>query len=388
MKLAVLIIVSALLLALVTPTAAGPQIITIGVSLSQTGRYAEMGQMQAKGFSLWEQHVNQTGGLLGKQVRLRIYNDQSDPETAAGIYRRLIEVEKVDLVFGPYSSGISEAVLPVAEKNGYPLLLSGASADRLWEQGYRYAFGVYTPASKYAVGFLEMLVKSGFNNLAIVSADDAFSLSISKGTRGWTQKFKLDVVLFERFEKKRTDLSDIALRVKASRAQALIVCGHLDEAVSMRRALKKISWYPAAYYASVGPATDAFHDLLGEDANGVFSSSQWEEQAGAAFPKGKEFIAAFKRRFGESPTYHAATAYAAGMILQEALQKVGRLDRTALRETLATLDTMTLIGRYGVDQTGWQIRHFPLIIQWQNHQRKVVWPQSVSASSPAFGPME
>ena len=80
---------------------------------------------------LWQNHVNKSGGILNRQVNLLIHDDQSSKTLAAQLYAGMIEKDRVDLVIGPYSSGISEAVLPVTEKHGYPVLLSGASADHL-----------------------------------------------------------------------------------------------------------------------------------------------------------------------------------------------------------------------------------------------------------------
>lgn len=358
--------------------------ITIGVSLSLTGKYTEMGKMQQKGFSIWEKHINEKGGILGKNVKMIIQDDQSSGDRAKTIYTKLIEKDKVDFVIGPYSSGISEAILPITEKHQYPILLSGASADRLWEKGYKYAFGVYTPASKYTVGFLQMLVKYHKDNIAIVSADDTFSISLSKATRKWAQRFRLNVKYFQTFKKGRKDLVGIATKAKASGAQAVIVCGHLDESIDMRKALKEIGWYPKAYYASVGPATQEFFTILKEDSNFTFSSSQWEKEVGIKFPGGEKFITAFDTYYHISPSYHAATAYAAGTILETALAKSGSFDTETLRNVLIKLDTMTVIGRYGVDSKGKQKRHFPLIIQWQNNKKNVVWPDTLKNLDPVF----
>ncbi|RJQ41034.1 MAG: hypothetical protein C4550_02560 [Nitrospiraceae bacterium] len=87
--------------------------IKIGVSLGLTGKYSEMSNMQMKGFRLWEKEVNERGGILDRKVEVLIRDDRSDPQTAKSIYEQLILKDKVDFVFGPYSSGITEAILPV-----------------------------------------------------------------------------------------------------------------------------------------------------------------------------------------------------------------------------------------------------------------------------------
>src|SRR5690606_11197010 len=114
-------------------------------------------------------------GLLGRQVKLTILDDKSDPELARELYQNLIVKDKVDLVFGPYSSEITDAVANITEQYQYPLLASGGSADEIWERGRKYVFGVYITSSKYTRGFLELLVKSDLDKIAIVAADDVFS---------------------------------------------------------------------------------------------------------------------------------------------------------------------------------------------------------------------
>lgn len=381
-SLNLLVLQIAFLLCLLLKPAETAEPIKIGLTLGLTGKYSEMSDMQMKGFRLWENHVNSRGGILGRKVKLLIYDDKSDPQTAISLYRRLILKDKVDLVFGPYSSEITEAILPITEKYGYPVLISGASADKLWQKGYRYAFGVFTPASKYSVGFLELLVINDLNNIAIVYADDSFSKSIAEGTKKWAERFGLNVLLFEGFKKGTKNLDDIAIKAKASTAQALIICGHLDESVNMRLALKNIGWHPKAYFASVGPAMQEFYDKLGKDADYTFSSSQWEPRAN--FPDSMKFYEAYIKTYKETPSYHASVAYAGGQILESAIKKIGSIDKEKTREILSSMDTITIIGRYGVNMTGMQIRHHNLIIQWQKGKREVVWPEEIRTAKPIF----
>ncbi|MDI6728314.1 MAG: amino acid ABC transporter substrate-binding protein [Thermodesulfovibrionales bacterium] len=356
--------------------------IKIGLTLGLTGKYAVMSDMQMNGLRLWEDHVNNEGGILGRNVRLVIYDDKGDPRIAKTLYEHLILMDKVDLVLGPYSSEITEAILPVTEQYGYPVLTTGASADRLWQKGYKYVFGVYAPASKYTTGFLELITANNFNNIAIVHADDVVSTNIAAGAKKWTERFGLKVVLIEGFKKGTKDLRHIAKKTKDSKADALIVCGHLDESIDMRLSLKNIGWQPRVYYASVGPATQDFHDRLGMDADYTFSSSQWEPHT--KLPNSKKFTNSFIEKYKKMPSYHAATAYAAGQILETALKRSGNLDRNRLRDILSAMDTMTIIGRYGVDRTGMQIKHFNLIIQWQNGKKEVVWPEELRTAKPVF----
>ena len=362
--------------------------IIIGGSLGLTGKYAQMSEMKHKGFRLWEEYVNREGGLLGREVKIIIRDDKSSTDTAKEIYRQFIEKGEVDLVLGPYSSGITAAVMPLLESKGYPLLASGAASDTLWQQGYQYLFGIFTPGSRYAVGFLEMIAMSGMTQVAIVSADDSFSTVVAEGTNKWAKRFGLEVIMNLKFKKGTRDLTNIAEQLSATGVPAVVMCGHFNEAIDMRMALKKINYQPTAYFASIGPAMQKYYEILGEDAELSFSSSQWEPSL-AYRPEDKAiFLLPFQKAYGMNPAYHAADAFAAGQILAAAVEKAGTLDREEIRNNLASMNYVSIIGRYGVDKTGKQIRHFPINIQWQNGVKKIIWPEELSTGQPIFkGPI-
>lgn len=354
--------------------------INIGVSLSLTGKFEPMGTGSMRGFRLWEADVNQRGGILGKKVKVIIYDDKSDIETAKSLYETLILKDKVDFLFGPYSSPITEAVLPVTEKYNYPLVISGASSDSIWEKGYKNAFGVYAPASQYAKGLFEIIVKKDLNNIAIVSADDAFSKGFAGGAQTWAKRLDLNIVLFEIFKKGTRDLTPFARKAKESGAQVLIVGGHLDEAIDMRTALKKIHWYPRIYYAPVGPAQDDFYEKLGADANYTFTTSLFEVRAN--FPGARDFYNRHIKEYNEPPVYQSACAYAGGQVLEEAIKRADSIDKEKMRERLFQLDMITIIGRFSGDKTGKQMRQHAFILQWQNGKREIVWPEGLSTAKP------
>lgn len=356
--------------------------IKIGVSIGLTGKYAKMADMQKKAYLLWEKSINKNGGLLNKKIKMIIEDDKSDKTIAKDIYRRFIVKDKLDFVVGPYSSGITEAIMPIAEKNGYPVIAAGAASDTLWHKGYKYLFGIFIPASRYVVGFLEMVAMSGIKDIAIVYADDPFSLSIANGTKKWGLKFGLNIFLFEGFKQGTHDLTTLAARVKSVNAAALVVCGHFDESVDMMASFKKIKWRPNNYFATVGPAMPAYYQKLEKDAEMVFSSSQWEPEVKYRPDDQKIFLEPFRKQYNIKPSYHAAIAFAACQILETGIRKTHSLDRQKIRDVLATMDAMSIIGRYGVDKNGMQIKHFPINVQWQKGVKKVVWPEEVAKAAP------
>ncbi len=362
---------------------AGPSV-RIGVSLGLSGAYAAITHMQEKAYRLWERHVNERGGIMGRPVEVIVRDDRSDPEVAKTIYTDFVFNDKVDFVFGPYSSAITAAVLEIAEKPGYPMLASGAASDELWKRGHANLFGVIPSAARYANGFLVILSKKRIDRIALVHADDAFSNSVADGVRRWSAEYGLKIVSDLKIVKGTAELDRPAEAARRSGAEVLVMAGHFEESVNMRQALRRIAWTPVAYYASIGPGLDAYRDLLGAEAEGTFSTSIWEAREDLKLPGSAEFLRAFLRAYGERPSYQAAQAYASGQILEQAIRKAGSLDRAAVRSALSRLDTSSLVGRYVVDKTGAQMKRFPFITQWQRGRREIVWPPELQTAPAVF----
>ena len=169
-------------------------------------------------------------------------------------------------------------------------------------------------------------------------------------------------------------MAQAAVQARDSGAEALLLGGHFNEAVQMRQALQRIGWAPAAFYAAVGPTLQDFLDELGPEVDGVFSTSLWEPREDLSYPGAAEFLRDFRATYNEVPSYHAATAYAAGQILEQAIRAAGSFERDAVRIALHRLDYTSVIGRYGVDKRGAQVSQSPIVIQWQGSERQIVWP--------------
>jgi branched-chain amino acid transport system substrate-binding protein len=364
------------------PLYAEKETIKIGVTLSLTGKFSVMGNDQKNGYKLWESHVNSRGGLLGRKVEVVVYDDKSDPETAKALYGQMIVKEKMDFLFSPYSSPITEAILPITEKYNYPLIISGAGADSLWEKNYKNAIGTYTPSSRVSHGFIKLLLKNNIKKIAVVHADDAHSTYVAKGAVSWSEKLGMEVLVFESFKKDTKDLTYLAQKVRDSGAEALLVGGHLNEAIDMRMAVKAVNYFPKAYFASVGGALDEYKARIGYDANYTFASSLFEVRAN--FPGAKRFHEDYLKVYKQPPQYHAALAYAGGQVLEEAIKRTKTFDGEKVRETLFKMDIITIIGRFGIDKTGKQVRQHVYVIQWRKGKKEIVWPEKLATIKPAM----
>ncbi len=352
--------------------------IRIGASVSTTGTNGRTGLYQQEAYLLWEAQKNANGGLLGRPVEFVIYDDQSDPTTGARLYERLITEDEVDLVLGPYASGVTQAVAQVTEQYGQPLLVAGASANSIWESGHQMVFGVYSVAGDYFKDIItNIAVSEGYTTAAVIYEDAVFPMSTGEGAVRHCEDAGIEVVHEETYPQQATDVSGILTQIRDLNPDMLIGGSYLPDSVLIQRQAKELDLNCRLYAYSVGAAQPEFIETLGDDANYVLGPSMWEPEVET--PGNQEFFEAYVEMHGREPDYHAATGYAGCQILEQAVNNVGELDLDALADELRGLKMDNILpGGYEVDENGKQVGHVPLTVQWQDGEKFIVAPEGVT----------
>ncbi|MEK7191209.1 MAG: amino acid ABC transporter substrate-binding protein, partial [Pseudomonadota bacterium] len=327
--------------------------VVVGASVALTGKYARTGQEQLQGFQMWVDEVNSRGGLLGRKVALKHYDDESKPETGAKLYEKLITDDKVDLLIGPYSSDVTMAASTVAEKHNFPMVSSGASASEIWERGYQNTFGLYTLAELYMDQILEFGKSKGFKKIALIYENTAFPRGVASGVKTKAKALGMQIVYDEEYGKASTDFTSTIVKIKAKKPDMIIGGSYLPDSTAFVRQAKENRLYAKIFAFAVGPGLPDFGKNLGLDAEGVMGNTQWEPTL--KLPGAKEFSEKYKAKYGHEPGYHAGGGYGAGYVLEAAVKKAGSTDRNKVREALFALDTVNAFGRFKVDKTGKQI---------------------------------
>ncbi|MBI3988168.1 MAG: amino acid ABC transporter substrate-binding protein [candidate division NC10 bacterium] len=348
--------------------------IRIGGSLALTGRFADDGKYVHQGYLLWAKHVNAKGGLLGRPIELLIYDDKSDPQTSVYRYQQLILQDKVDLVLGPVNSPIAIVASTVTEKLRYPMIPL-ASSEEIWNQGYRYVFGLATPATHFFDGAWAIAKQHGLRRIALINENTVFAHSVARGVIESAREMGFQLVFHEEYRKGKKDFQWLLREIKVLKPDVLLTGSYFEETKLITRQLKQVNFMPKLYAVGFGAHQDEFGADLGKDAEYVLGWSEWEPHPGLGFPGMQEFIEDFRKEFGRLPSGLAARGYAAGQVLEAAVTKVGSLDREKIRDTLANLDMVTVYGRYKVDQDGLAIGHDVFLIQWQHGKKEIVWPE-------------
>jgi branched-chain amino acid transport system substrate-binding protein len=351
--------------------------IKIGASMSVTGTYAKPGTYQKQGYDVCIDELNAKGGILGRKVELVIYDDQSTPATAVRLYEKLITEDKVDAVMGPYSSAVSEAVANVTEKYKKVMVAPLAATTSIFKKGRKYIFMVITPAENYLDGLIDMAAKRGLKTVAIINEDTLFPKASASGTVEAAKKRGMQVVLQEAYPKGNTDFSALLVKIKAANPDVIAAGTYFDDAVAITRQMKELNVNPKMFGLTVGGDLPEFYDLLKQNAEYVYGSTQWDESL--PYPGQKEFLAAYKAKFkGQEPSYHTAAGYAGCLIYAEAVKKAGTLDADKVRDQLLKMEIKTAFGEYKVEPDGFQIAHKMVMLQWQDGKRMVVWPDDLA----------
>jgi len=355
--------------------------VVFGGAISQTGRFAEPAGRQVNAIKLWADDVNKRGGLLGRKIKLLLLDDKSDTQTAVKLYEKLITEDKVNVLLAPYSSAITEAVANVNERYKMPFVAYGAAASPIWEKGRKYIFSMVAVAEDYQKGALQLAKKTGIKKIAIIGEDSLFPRQVGVGAKQWADKLGIQVVLQENYPQKQMDFTALLQKIKASGAEAILSDSYFADAVAQLRQLRELNLNFKMFSGTVGPGLPNFAEQLGSTAEYVLGFSQWEPLPDVLkYPGMKEFIAAYRQRFGEEPNYHAGTAYGSLQVTEAAIKNAGSFDGQKLRDALASLDMMTVFGHYKVNAAGMN-QHEGLTFQILKGKRRIVWPESVAENT-------
>ncbi len=352
--------------------------VTLGIAISQTGRYAEPAGRMVNSYNLYVDQMNAKGGWIGKKIDMIILDDKSDKQTSIKLYEKLITQDKVDLTMGPYSSGITDAVANVLERYKYPTLAPGAASGIIWKKGRKYLFDIIAVAQDYQKGALHIAKDIGVKRIAIIGEDSLFPRQSAEGAVDWAKKLGLKVVLNENYPRKQTDFTALLQKIKARRAEALISNSYFADAAAQIRQLRELNINLKIFAGTVGPGLPKFAKQLGNTAEYVLGFSQWEPKPEILKRPGmRAFIAAYKKRYGVNPNYHAGQSYASMQVFGEAVKRAGSIDRDKVWRTMRTMSTTTIIGPWKVDDTNMN-NHEGLTFQILNGERKIVWPKKIS----------
>ncbi len=385
--------------------------LTIGLTASQTGKLNLESIRQLHGLELWMNQVNDAGGIkLSNGTVLKFaaksYDDESNKDRIQELYAKLATEDKSDFMISPYSSGLADAAAVVAQQYEKIMITTGAASDSTYQKGYTLVYQAYTPASRYLTGAADLLAKldPSLKRIAIVHENDKFSTDVATALNDYAQTQGYEILMNEGYDSGATDFAPFINKISAAAPDAIMGGGHFADTSTFAKQLGEKGVKAKFVALLVAPPEPKFAEI-GDAALGIVGPSQWEPLAKYSEEAAKaagiewygisvaDFTAAYKAAYNEEPSYHSAGGYAAGLILQRAIEQADSFDTAKVKAALDAMDVMTFFGHIKFDTSaenhGLQIGHDMVYVQWQKDAsgalvKQVVWPEAGKSADALF----
>src|SRR5437667_239503 len=221
--------------------------IILGAPLGLTGSLTKESILTQQGYNLWQDWINERRGIVVNGVKhpvtIKYYDDTSNANQSAVLMQKLITEDKANFLLGPYGSASTATDAAIAEQNQIPMVEANGAAQSIFNQGYKYTFGVLSPANKYLQGVLDMAatLNPKPTTIAMLSADDNFSLEVAQGIIDYAPTKGMQVVLYKKYKNGATALTAEVQAAKAANPDILLNSGHLAEAIAINKAAKDVT---------------------------------------------------------------------------------------------------------------------------------------------------
>jgi branched-chain amino acid transport system substrate-binding protein len=379
--------------------------VVIGHPACLSGKYAKAGEQAIGGVKAVVDWVNSVyGGVKvgGKKlpIQYKYYDSESKKESVTSLIGRLITVDKVNVVFAPYSSGLTLRGAPVAESHRMLYMDHGGANNKIFRQGFRYVVQTIGPASRYHEGTLDMIssIDPSAKKAALAYEDSEFAKMVMQGAEEHAKKLAFNIVFSRTYPKGVTDLTPLLSALKATKPDFVLGGGHFEDGQLFCRQMADLNIDTKALSLIAAATIPAFYKALTSMAEGVMGPSHWEwgvkyseaeaRKVGLPWigPSQDEFVRLFKKALAKDmiPDYHAAEAGAQVLAYVLAVEKVNSLDSDKVRTALGDLKFMSFYGGWDIDDTGLQVGHSMVDVQWQMGKRVIVWPKEAQTGDVAY----
>ena len=321
--------------------------------MAQTGGLAGGGKASQLGIEIWRDDVNAKGGLLGRKVELVVYDDKSSASETPAIYSKLLDVDKVDILFAPYATVPTAPLMPLVKQRGM-LLMGNFSFQVNSKVGHDMWFNnaPWGPADSWAASFLELGQKAGGKTIALLAADQEFAQNLALTARDVAKKMNMQIVFDQAYPPNTVEFSSILRALKAAKPDIVYVASYPPDSAGILRAVNEIGIGDNVKIfggGMVGLQFGAVMENLGSLLNGVVNYNTWLPEPSMQNEGTKAFFETYTKRAIEAKVdplgyYLAPFGYASGQMIEQAIKAVGSLDQKALAKYLRENEHKTIVG--------------------------------------------
>jgi branched-chain amino acid transport system substrate-binding protein len=357
--------------------------IVIGMSLPLSGPVADRAKPGMEGYQYWVDELNANGGLLGRDVELKVLDDGFDQQTAINDYTRLISQDKVDLLLGTFSSDLNVAVAPIAERYKMAYVQPSGGADEIFERGFEYLFFAQPATTQKLpdrfVDLIESLPEGERpETLALVQLDDPNTAQAADLFGERLAELGVETVYDETYAPDTSNFDTIANAIEQADPDLVINGAIAADGISLVRSFQKVGFSPEMLYQLNAPTDPSYVEAVGPgNTEGIFTYLAWSAQA--TYPTNTDFVTGYTEQFGAAPSEDAANSYTAGQVLAAAVEEVGELDQTAIADWLHSNTVDTIVGPMSWDETG-RPQGDMLLAQFQGDVLQIVGPESAATT--------
>jgi len=363
----------------------------IGISLSQTGDFSDPGKAALRGYQLWAETVNANGGILGRQVQLKIADDASDPGQAVTNYETFITKDHVDLVFGPFSTLLSVPSAQIANRYGYSFVEPAGGGPDMFAAKLPNVFFVQ-PAPVLACGdpfvnwILSLPADQRPKTAAYVSLDDPFASPIADAMQAKFEAAGIQTVAKTIYPPETTNFTPIVSPVAAKSPDMWVGGTQSDDAYAQVKSMISLNFNPKFLYLSNGASSPVeFPSKVGaNNVNGIFSCGDWFPNSNAS--GNQDFIKAYTTKYGGDAfgiDSTSAEAFSVGQLIQAVAAKTGSIDNQTIINTLHSGTWPTVEGNLSWDQYGMP-QGSDMLVEWIDQKLTPVYPADVALHAPVY----
>jgi branched-chain amino acid transport system substrate-binding protein len=395
------------LLVLVASAAAAEPPLKIGIGIGLTGPLAANGRAGLVSMQIWAEEVNARGGLIGRKVELVYYDDQGNPANVPGIYSKLLDVDKVDLVVGGYGTNMIVPLIPLAMQHGMTLMsLIGLNANERFNYDRYFQIGSAgpDPADTFTRGYFDLAagMQPAPKTVALSGADAEYGAIALDGARRQAKRLNLQVVYDRAYPPSTTDYTPIMRSIEATHPDLVYIASYPPDTVGLIRAASETGLQTGMFGGGmIGPQFAALKTQLGPLLNGVIAYELYVPELAIEFPRLKDFLAKYQTRAAAEKIdqlgfYLPPYVYAAMQILEQAVSATGSLDQGKLAAFIHATAFDTAVGKVKFGKNGeWEVGRI-FYVQYRNiapsdlEQWKrpghsvVVWPPDLKSGDVMY----
>ena len=367
--------------------AAAASTIRIGAPLPLTGALSPEGLKLQQGYELWKELVNKNGGIAvgpeKRPVEILYYDYQSATPKAVQLAEKLATDDKVDFMFSPFGSGASKAASTVSERYGIPTVAPTASSVEVYDQGYKNLFGTFTANDTLSEPLADIVKAKapGVKTIAILARNDLYPLALGGEFEKSAKKRGLNVVYFGKYAINTLDHASALTEIKAAKPDWIVATGYINDMILIRKQMADLAIGAQVVTMINAPAYQEFVDATGPLAENVTSATWWHPaeryKSKDVFGSSEKYTTLFQEKFKAVPDFTNATASAAAVVLQMAIEKAGSIDRDKVRTALAAGGFETFFGPLSFNAVGQAISYVPPVFQIQDGKPIVIFPEAI-----------